>query len=159
MEPAQPDKSRNPYSPPAAVVADAAVTSRPMPTAVRRALTLYVVSFVLGLALMMIDRPAADAAYAEISGVAHAVSVGIVIVLGAWLFWKIRAGRNWARIVLLVLSAISVPASFLEILQLAPASPLMAGLKLIEQAMDISILFLLFFPGREYFRPPAPKNP
>jgi hypothetical protein len=157
MEPARPDKPRNPYSPPAAAVADAAVTSRAMPAAVRRALILYVVSFVLGLVMMIIERPAADAAYAEISAVAHAVSVGMVIVLGAWLFWKISAGRNWARIVLLVLTAISVPTSFFEILQIAPTRPFVAGLKLIEQGMDIGILFLLFFRGREYFGP-APKN-
>jgi membrane-bound metal-dependent hydrolase YbcI (DUF457 family) len=151
MEPAPPDQPRNPYSPPAATVADAVTAARPMPGAVRRALYVYVASFVLGLVMLMI-RPAADPRHAELSAVATAISVGVVIVLGTWLFWKISAGRNWARIVLLVLTIISVPASFIELVQLAPTSPVVAGLKLIEQGMDIAVLYLLFFPGREFFK-------
>ena len=156
MEPAPPDKQRNPYSPPAAAVGDAGTESRPMPGAVRRALILYAVSFVWGLALMLVARPAGDERHAELSAVANAVAVGFVVTIGAWLFWKISAGRNWARIVLLVLTILSVPSSFFEILQLAPSRPFIAGLKLIEQGMDIGVLYLLFFPGRDYFKP-APR--
>lgn len=152
MEPTQPDKPRNPYSPPAAAVADAAIVSRPMPSAVRRALVLFVLSFVLDLVLMILERPVAEGDYAQLTAVANAVSILIAVVLGAWLFWKISAGRNWARIVLLVLTVVSLPFGFYELLQLAPTRPVIAGLKLIEQGMDIGVLWLLFFPGREYFR-------
>jgi len=155
MEPAQPDKPRNPYSPPASAVADAVAASRPMPGAVRRALILYTISFVWGVVLMLVARPAADSRYAEISAVAHTVSIVIMVALAAWLFWKLSAGRNWARIVLLVLTVISVPSGFFELLQLAPTRPLLAGLKLIEQGMDIGVLYLLFFPGRHYFKAAA----
>jgi hypothetical protein len=153
MEPAPPDKPRNPYSPPAAAVADTVTETRPMPGAVRRALYLYVVSFVWGMVMMMvIDRPATAAQNAEMLAIVRVVSMLIVVALGAWLFWKISAGRNWARIVLLVLTALSVPAGFFEILRLAPIRPFVAGLKLVEQGMDIGVLYLLFFPGREYFK-------
>jgi hypothetical protein len=154
MEPAPPDSPRNPYSPPSAAVADAAVDSRPMPGAVRRALILYVASFVLGAALMIYQQPAANRGLVEVGRLVTAVSLVILVVIGAWLFWKISAGRNWARIVLLVLTILSVPSGFMALLQLAPANPVLAGLKLIEQGMDIAVLWLLFFPGREYFRPP-----
>ena len=153
MDPIPTDKSRNPYSPPVAAVADAVTGSRPMPSAVRRALFLYVVSFVLGLVMMVIERPSLDERYAAISTIVHAITTAIVVLLGVWLFWKIGAGRNWARIVLLVLTVISVPFVFVELLQLAPGRPFVAGLKLIEQGMDIGVIYLLFFPGREYFKP------
>jgi hypothetical protein len=156
MEAAPPDKPRNPYSPPAAAVADAVTESRPMPSAVRRALVLYVASFVLGLVMMEISRPVADKRYAELSAVANMVSIVLMVALGAWLFWKISAGRNWARIVLLVLTALSVPFAFVGLLQIAPDRPFVAGFKLIEQGIDIAVVYLLFFPGREYFRP-APR--
>jgi hypothetical protein len=155
MGPARPDKPRNPYSPPAAAVGDAAISTRVMPGAVRRALILYVISFVWGLVLMFFARRAGNDRYAELSAVANAVSVALICVIGAWLFWKISAGRNWARIVLLVLTVLSIPPSFFELLQLAPSRPFVAGLKLIEEGMDIGVLYLLFFPGREYFKPAA----
>ena len=152
MEPARPDKPRNPYSPPGAAVDDAAAASRPMPGAVRRALILYVISFVWGLVLMFVARAAGDARYAELSAVANAVSVAIIFVIGAWLFWKISAGRNWARIVLLVLTVLSVPSAILDILPIVRTWPLGTVLKIIEQCMDIAVVYLLFIPGRAYFR-------
>ena len=122
-----------------------------MPIAVRIALIVYVVSFILGLVMM--DKPDLDGPHPMEAAVVHAVSIAIIVLLGAWLFWKISAGRNWARIVLLVLTILSVPASIYEITQIASASPVVAGIKVFEQLMDIAVIFLLFVPGREYFKP------
>jgi hypothetical protein len=145
----------NPYSPPAAAVADAPETpGRPMPSAVRRALYLFVTSFLLNLAISIVSLRYPEAnAYAGLSAMALAVSIVIELVILVWLGWKIAVGRNWARVVLLVLTIVSVPAGFLEVLQVAPIRPILAGLKLVEQGIDIAVVYLLFFPAREYFKP------
>jgi membrane protease YdiL (CAAX protease family) len=148
--------NRNPYSPPVAAVADEAAAPRPMPPAVRNALILMAASFVLHFAIIAAAPRAADAqGTGQIAGamlVSVVVTVLITIALTLWLGWKIAVGRNWARIVLLVLTIISVPVAFVGIVRLASTWPLGAGLSVVEQGMDIAVVCLLFIPGRAYFR-------
>lgn len=125
-----------------------------MPGAVRRALYLFVASFVLHFVMEVVALRYPEAqAYAELSTVAVAVSFVIALVFLAWIGWKLSVGRNWARMVLLILTLISIPTTFYEILQIAPVRPVIAGLKLVEQGIDLGVLYLLFFPGREFFKP------
>jgi hypothetical protein len=147
--------SHNPYTPPAAIVADEVVPPRPMPPAVRNALILMVASLVFHFVVEAVAPASTDKRHAELRAVATVVSAVIGILATAWLAWKIGVGRNWARIVLLVLTLISVPSAIYEIVQVAAAWQVGAGLKLIELGMDVTVVGLLFIPGRAYFRKPA----
>lgn len=149
--------SRNPYSPPTAVVADEVVPRPPMPAAVRSALIVIVVSFVVHLVILASEPRTVDVGPdTDRQTVAHLLSLGVSLLVGValnlWLGWKIAMGRNWARIVLLVLTAISVPFAFVEIVRIAPDWPLGAGLSVVEQGLDIAVIVLLFVPGRAWFR-------
>ena len=81
-----------------------------------------------------------------------AVSMFLALAVTVWMAWKISAGRNWARIVLLILVVISVPRMFADTIVTAPRAPHIAGLELVEIGLDVAVLYLLFFPGFEYFR-------
>jgi hypothetical protein len=145
--------NHNPYTPPMAAVADLAEAPRPMPASVRSALFVMVASLILNIVIAAISPDSSYAGSSETVRVfAIVFSLVVALVLTAWLGWKIAVGRNWARIVLLVLTCISVPMAFLEIARLVPTWPLGAGLKFVEQGMDIAVVCLLFIPGRAYFR-------
>jgi len=144
---------RNPYSPPTATVADEVVPPRQMPAAIRIALILMAVSLLLDFAIEAI-RPASltESAPGRLSTLALVISAVLVTGLTAWLAWKIAVGRNWARIVLLVLTILSVPSAILDILPIVRTWPLGTVLKIVEQCMDIAVVYLLFIPGRAWFR-------
>ena len=140
--------SRNPYAPPGSVVAyDESV--RVKPVAMRRAVFLMWASFALNLVIVAIDwKFLVTQSSLPIVVISELIGVGIAV----WLILKISVGRNWARIVYLVLLAIGLPVVVPEIMSSADRAAHVAGLKMIELGLDIGTMYLVFFPGREWFR-------
>jgi hypothetical protein len=142
--------SRNPYAPPEASVADGdQEPAREKPLAIRRAVALMWSSLALNILIFVIDwrfqvsqSPALVAVLSELIGVA----------LSVWLIVKITVGRNWARIVYLVLLALALIVIVPEILGSASRAAHVAGLRMIELGMDFATMYLVFVPGREWFR-------
>lgn len=145
--------SRNPYAPPAATVADGdQLPARVKPLAIRRAVVLMWASLALNILILVLDwrfqisqAPVLVVILSEVIGVAIAV----------WLILKITVGRNWARIVYLVLLALGLIVIVPEILGSASRAAHIAGLRMIELGMDFATMYLVFVPGREWFREPV----
>jgi hypothetical protein len=79
----------------------------------------------------------------------------LTVVLSGWIYFKIYAGRNWARIVLLVFSIIGAPMYLTDsFMDLMAAAPVLAKVQMVFGAATTLIgLWLLFLsPGREWFR-------
>lgn len=149
-----PDKLRNPYAPPVAVVADADTeTPRVLPRAVRRAAILMLASFALDSVIVGLEWRylAAPESLLEMF-----LGQSMALAATGLLAWKIASGRNWARIVVLVLTVISVPVLFADAITTAPSVAAIAGLKLVELGFDIAVVYLVFFPGRDFFKQPSP---
>src|SRR5687767_6649117 len=92
------------YSPPQTVVQDVADRPRgPRPKRVSTAMRILWASFALG-------TPSVVYPLATDPGWLEAVFLLLVSALVILLYLKIAGGRNWARIVLAVLLALSVPA-------------------------------------------------
>ena len=85
-----------------------------------------------------------------------AISVGLVLgaifaVLYVLLALQVRRGRSWARIITLVLAALSLLAGLTNLAQPAPA--VTRGLGLLTIVLEVGILGLLLTrPAAEYFR-------
>jgi len=141
------EEKRNPYAPPKAVVAEVESTIA-RPPAVNTAMKLLWVSFALTFVEVALDWEGSVAGDARTFLIF--ASLGIAITL--WLYLKIRVGRNWARITYLVLTVISGPFVFIELPEIAQRAPIAAGLTLIDLFLVLYALYLLFFPGREWFR-------
>jgi hypothetical protein len=149
----------NPYLPPKAVVSD--VTSEPRPTrpmAVTIALYLIGVRMLMGAAMLLSPMLGARGSYLLMGLMAVAFSAAITFTLGV----SIARGRNWGRIVYLVLTLFSLVSLALSI---ASMFDLPAGVTLrsepsiwsmvtllVPSAMSIAVVVLLFGPGRAWFR-------
>jgi hypothetical protein len=138
--------SHNPYAPPKAALGTE--SSIPPPPAVITAMKLLWVSF--GLSFLEVALDWDGKAAGEPQSFLIFSAIGIAITL--WLYLKIWAGRNWARITHLVLTGISIPFVFIELPDIARRAPVAAGLTLIDLFLVFYAFYLLFFPGREWFR-------
>src|SRR4051812_4258347 len=98
--------SENPYAAPKAPVSDIE-SNEPMtrPRQVVWAIQLLVANYVFGIAMVIVNF-----SYYENLGSITAFLIGQVIgaMIGAWIYYKIWQGRNWARILLLVFSLLGV---------------------------------------------------
>lgn len=144
------DSQHNPYAPPKAVVAES--PDKPLPEApppVKTAMTLLWISFVLTFIEIALDWTALTA---ETPLIVFAIWMALMLALQIWIYLKIARGRNWARIVWLVFFAVFLPMSFIEMVELAQRAPVAAGITLIDIFLVLYALYLLFFPGREWFR-------
>jgi hypothetical protein len=85
-----------------------------------------------------------------------AITVGIVVAviftaLYVLLALQVRKGKSWARIVTLVLAALSVLSGLSVLTQ--PATGLTRLLGVVDLALDVAIIVLLLLrPSAEYFR-------
>ena len=148
--------SYNPYSPPATSVADfedAGPLERP--AVIKKAVILLWLSVGLGLATVIMDWQEVAARWSVplVLGVQT-----VTVAINAWLIWKIWMCRNWARVTTLVLIAISLPYVFRELMDTAARAPASAGLGLMHLGSEVGTLYLLIFPGRDWFRRRA-SNP
>ena len=156
---------RDPYAPPDAPVADfVKVIVRARPRPVEAALVLLwvglfldVVSWFILLASGPHDfvKPANPRLEFWINFALNAARM----LIATWLYFKIAAGRNWARITLLILVLVALPnfllkfGFFLSMLGILFV-PMMvvAVIWLVVPLLNLSALYLLFFPGRRWFR-------
>ena len=116
------------------------------------AVQLAAINYVLGLAALLLSW----------DYFVRLQSAGVLIVnqlfslaLVAWLYSKIYAGRNWARITWLVSYSIGVLFAFNQaVTTLLKAAPLITKVQMVVGLlMSVAILWLLFLsPGREWFK-------
>lgn len=151
----------NPYLPPKAIVADVS-NEAPMvrPRSVSLALILIGARWMLGLGFALGTLPdlgASNLGFA-FSGAAFAT------LMTAALFWFIAQGRNWARIVYLVLTLIALlQLSFAVFgMRYVPEGvELRSGgfpyewlaTRVLPPLISLAAVVLLFGPGRAWFRP------
>jgi hypothetical protein len=150
--------ANNPYLPPKAPVADPRVPmSGARPRAINAALVLIAVRALLGIAVMFAYKLPASGSYLAMDLVVAATPIAVALTLG----WFISRGRNWARIVYLVLTVISLMVVAFTLLagfvQRAGVSmelhwsPWMLAMTLAPAALSIAVVVLLFGPGRAWF--------
>ncbi len=90
-------------------------------------------------------------------GTAFAVVLGIVfIVLYLLLANQVAKGKNWARIVTVVLAALSVLSTLSAIAQPSPA--ISKALAVLTALVNIALLVLLFRPDSRAFFAPSPTR-
>ena len=147
--------TESPYSPPKASVEIPADQDRYLaerPREIVIAIWLVVIAQLVNWAGLMItwDYQMAVQAlgifiFSQVVGIAFAV----------WLYYKIYQGRNWARILLLILTAIGLASLLIpDVTQELLAQPIvMTTLMVIQYILHGAILWLLFVsPGRLWFR-------
>jgi ABC-type sugar transport system permease subunit len=144
--------SRNPYAAPGATVADPPMPPIQRPPLVARALQLLWTSFVLGLIGTFVHEAVATSLEWIITTVFVAVYSGVVV----WLIYKIGRGRNWARIVYLILAAISYLMTGLNWRSYYGSYGNHLGWILLDfagMAAELAALYLLFSrPANAWFR-------
>ena len=126
--------------------------SEERPQAVKTAVKVLWGSMAVGLVKIPLDfaHLRAMVAMAPVAALIGGLS-GYALI--AFLIAKISAGRNWARIVWLILSAIGVPLNFAIISAEFTRAPGMGALSLLAVGMQVYGLFLLFTrPGSVWFR-------
>ena len=122
------------------------------PQAVKTAVNVFWANLAVGLVKIPLDfahySAMAPAAFLIIGSVASFAFIAFLIA-------KISAGRNWARIVVLILFAPGIPLNLA--LGILPAeftrAPVMGALSLLQMGMVVYALFLLFTQsGSVWFR-------
>lgn len=149
---------RNPYAPPVSTVADPAEIRGERPKEVTQAVKLLWVSLLIGLAGLFLQP-----LWAGGGGAPQRIGVlgGVLIGFGiwAWVIAKIANGRNWARILFLVLAILGVAYMVLAMpaaLAVYKARPLTGLLSLANFVLEIYTMYLLLTaPAREWFKQPA----
>jgi hypothetical protein len=144
--------SDNPYAPPKAEVE---VAERDEVTAERPRQIVWVVqlaafNYALGLVTIAISWEY----FARLQSMTPTIiSQSFTLVVLFWLYYKIFHGRNWARIVWLVLSLIGLAVMPMAY-KLLDAAPGIIKLQMfIGLGITLVIIWLLFFsPGRHWFR-------
>jgi drug/metabolite transporter (DMT)-like permease len=144
--------NRNPYTPPTARVADPPATAppTPRPPQVGVAVALLLISIVVGVPMLVRETLAETDSAAVAIGVS---ALAVVYALYGYLVVQIHRGHNWARIVWLVLFAISLAALvFMPYDGDAAPSDLKRGLDILTLLLEFIALVLLFIrPGSKWF--------
>jgi hypothetical protein len=142
------------YAPPATEVADpplvAALPARPRQ--VQIAVALLWLSLVLGIPEAILStRPAPTE-----DGRVDTVFVVVMLLAFAFTFFltvKVYQGRNWARIVVLVLTALSITMTLFPFDEPRVDGPLLQGLRLLCVLIDVAAMYLVFSkPGSLWFK-------
>ena len=142
------------YAPPVAVVADVlpAQPAIERPRQIVLAVQLAAIGYVLGLAVLVV----AWDYYSKLQpNGAVLFNQVFALAISVWLYGKVYAGRNWARIVLLVLAIVGMAFTFNQtFVTLLKAAPLIAKVQMVVGiGTNVAILWLLFLsPGREWFK-------
>jgi hypothetical protein len=154
--------ANNPYLPPKAIVADAVSgTPRIRPRAVNVALVLIAVRVLLGIAVLFGSPIGRSMSYGVFAFLAAGVPIAVALTLG----WFIARGRNWARIVYLILTILSLLglafalAGWYAVPEGVSAVSNWSAWDLVKTfappALSVAVVVLLFFPGRAWFRAPS----
>ncbi len=147
--------SDNPYASPKARVADIEIPSPPRvrPVEVGRAIQVLWISYIIGFLVLIASWEYNTSLQ---SPTAIVLSQCFSFLIAFWLSRKILQGRNWARIVMLVLALLSLgvasTSAFAQILSSAPL--LVKGNLIVSSLLQVYMLWLLFIsPGRRWFQP------
>jgi hypothetical protein len=148
---------RNPYAPPVSAVADPAEVRGARPKEVTQAVKLLWLSFFLGIGGTFLFQRFDATSAAQWIGVL--LGGGLAFGFWAWVIAKIAKGRNWARILFLVLVILGLVATIFVMptaLALYKAQPLSGVLSLVNFVLEICTMYLLLTaPAREWFKQPA----
>lgn len=145
--------SENPYAPPKTHVVDAEPALPPMerPKQIIWAIWLAALGYFLGLVVVLVSWDY----YSRLQSMTSFLTSQLFsLAIMVWLYYKVYMGRNWARIVLLIFSAIGMLTIMnrmvMDILATAPA--LAKFQMFVGLALNIVVLLLLFLPpGRQWF--------
>ena len=149
---------RNPYAPPVSAVTDPAEFRGERPKEVTLAVKLLWISFFLGLAGTFLQPITATTPGHSVPGQWIIVLIGGAIVFGMWalVIAKIAQGRNWARILFLVLVVLGLAVTISVIptaLALYKARPSSGVLSLTNFVLEVYTMYLLLTaPAREWFK-------
>jgi hypothetical protein len=147
--------SGNPFAPPGAPVADITSPDEPAgrPPEVVRAVGLLWLNYAIGIIVMIISWN-----YQTTLSTPMRIWIQqfLGFLLALWVYHKIYEGRNWARILHLVIVLLSIAGSVLAyrfIAQMLSSAPAMVKASLLLSPMlNLYIVWLLFFtPGRKWF--------
>lgn len=150
---------RNPYAPPVSAVADPVEVRAERPPEVTLAVKLLWASFFLGL-VALFYQPALKNAAAPGQWVGVLIGMAIIFGLWAWVISKIARGRNWARVLFLVIGILGTVINLLAtpmVLSFYKAQPLSGVIALINFVLEIYTIYLLLTaPARAWFKQPSP---
>jgi uncharacterized membrane protein len=145
----------SPYAPPASKVSDTPDPQHlfPKPMQVRIAVWLLWLLIVLALPTLYFELR-------QTSSYGEALFITIVmaalLAFAAFINVQISKGRNWARIVFLVVVVLSVGLMFLPDEGGRPISTVESTLSGISLIVDLVVVYLLFsWPGALWFRQPT----
>lgn len=77
--------------------------------------------------------------------------MGIIAALVIWVYIAVWQGRNWARIVALILTGLSLLA-IVNFAQDFAERPIGSVVDIVTTLFDVTAMVLLFGPGRAWFR-------
>ncbi len=145
---------RNPYAPPVSHVADPTENRGERPKEVNQAVRLLWVAFALGIVGMFL-QPVKMSTPAQWIGVL--VGGAIAFGLWAWVIVKIAQGRNWARILFIVLALLGLIFSVFALpltMPLYKEHPINGVVAVISLVLEIFTLYLLLTAAaRTWFKP------
>jgi len=145
--------SDNPYAPPKSLVADTEPALPPMerPKQIMWAIWLAAIGYGVGLVVVLLSWDY----YSKLQSIgSFLVSQVISLAILVWLYSRIYVGRNWARIVLLIFSAIGMLTIMNRmVMDLLASAPIIARVQtFVGLGLNLVILWLLFLsPGRLWF--------
>ena len=143
----------NPYAPPSAVVADIppplAVSARP--PSVLWAVRLLWVAVALGALFIAVRRlPPMSSGVSPLAVRAFGL---LVLALWGWLVLKIAAGRNWARLTWIVITALGTLSTLISPQKLARLGPIEQASFTLQTTLQLAACVLLVSPrARRWFK-------
>ena len=136
-----PEHDPNPYAPPKAPVSDVLPETVERPPDVTLAVRLLWISLGVGVFGLFVDP--------DVKGGVLVVAIAMGLVgcgIGAWINFKIASGRNWARIIYLIMAIVvyALTAATWKS-TVAPTRGLVSTVfNVVGAALDVWILYLLF---------------
>lgn len=124
----------------------------PKPKTVIFAVRAFWIGWMLSLPRLLmrlfLEKPEPDAAKFAVMGMMVAIPVVICLVfIPVWLFQNISLGKNWARLVWVVMVALSVPRDLVGVGEAFSAYLLSGLLGLTQWIFIIASCILLFIPS------------
>ncbi|MEJ0040586.1 MAG: hypothetical protein WDO68_31965 [Gammaproteobacteria bacterium] len=147
--------ARNPYEPPGSPLSESGRRGEP-PKQVIWSVWLMRISLVVGYASLFLVQDLA-AALGDVPADTRSASVVFFFVMLAltavvylWLIQNVKDGRNWARIVMLMLTALGL---FSMLVGGESAPTVVRVISVLDTIIDITAIVLIFKPpGADWFR-------
>jgi hypothetical protein len=121
------------------------------PVAIRRAIGLLWASLAIGVVKTPLDWVYLTS---RASGAFNAFVIIVTFAIMVFFIWKIGQGKNWARIVFLVLFLLGIVPFFFIVRSEFARSPASGILSTVQSGLQAVGFFLVFTsPGKEWFQP------